>query len=395
MGIMAFLQIIPGEIKGKNEELPKEDSDNSNHPGKAFPKDLAYSYVEGKRVNTYYVEKEDADKLTFHEKHVGYKSQTQRHSVPEFFSKLDDNWLSIVVFSVSGFVPTSASINDIVYYVPDPKVLRECDFILGAGTDIDFSIGNWKTLVNNIESEIINRLTCTSKELKDFEGDLCNTNYIAPQILMDMDSNVYRKTIYDTLYKGGYNPAFSNLSKPIDNTNLYQVARIAAHRKRPTQILTFNYDDVLETLIASFFKGTTYNSAYKGSRKPLSTPNIEVVHSHGFLPLHGKTRKHDLVFSSYEYMEAYRRSNSYARKKLSEQLKHTNILVGNSLADYEEQKVFYINHQRNLSHYDYLFLRKHTKDWMNHYIYIYFIKMGVIPVFFDTFDTMNTYLKAL
>jgi hypothetical protein len=249
--------------------------------------------------------------------------------------------------------------------------------------------------VGKIESEIITQLTCTSTELTDFEGKLCNTNYVAPQILKDIDSNAYRKTIYDTLYFSGYDDTFLKLGKPVVDTNLYQVARIASQRKRLTRILTFNYDDVLETILERYFRGITYNSRYKGSRNNLSAPNIEAVHSHGFLPFHGKTRKHDLVFSSYEYMESYRRSNSYARKMLSEQLKRVNILIGNSLTDYEEQKVFYINHNSNLSHYDYLFLRRHTEDWMNYYIYIYFIKMGVIPVFFDTFDTMNAYLKRI
>ena len=32
LGIMAFLHVLPGEIKGKSENLTKDDLDNTNHP---------------------------------------------------------------------------------------------------------------------------------------------------------------------------------------------------------------------------------------------------------------------------------------------------------------------------------------------------------------------------
>lgn len=144
------------------------------------------------------------------------------------------------------------------------------------------------------------------------------------------------------------------------------------------------------------FPATKYISEYNSSKNKLGIPHVTVSHSHGFFPsVVATSTPHSIVLSCYEYMEGY--LNGYAKKKLRSQLKHSNIIIGNSMADYEEQKVFYSNHRRNRAHFDFIFLKSNGTEnlWMDRYQTIYFIKMGVIPVFFSDFDEMNGYLKRL
>jgi hypothetical protein len=96
-------------------------------------------------------------------------------------------------------------------------------------------------------------------------------------------------------------------------------------------------------------------------------------------------------------MNTYLSPRAYARKQLNEQLKFTNILLGNSLSDYEEQKVFFAHHERYLSRFNYIFTTYNSSSnaWMDRYKTIYYLKMGVIPVFFSDYIVMNNFLKRL
>ena len=266
------------------------------------------------------------------------------------------------------------------------------NFILGAGINSGYDVGNWDDLIAAMRDSIEKINGTTSSEIKSFEKDICNTNYIAPQILKDLNSSQYYSVLYDNLY-GKYNARkLAKATRPnIEDTNLYQVVRILATQERDATVLTFNYDDILEQVFYNNFSGSTISSSFNHARK--MNAKVEIIHSHGFFPYKGSP--HSIVLSSYEYMEKYLKSGSYAKRRLTEQLKKTNLILGNSLADYEEQKVFFANHKRYRNHFDFIFAKASDELWMDQYKTIYFLKMGVIPVFFSDFDEMNDYLKSL
>ena len=119
------------------------------------------------------------------------------------------------------------------------------------------------------------------------------------------------------------------------------------------------------------------------------------MYPHGIYTYAGLRK--EIVLSTYEYFNGYYTSNRYARKKLNDQLKETNLLIGNSVSDYEEQKVFYTNFQNNPSSWHFMFLKKNESphEWMNYYKMCYFARMGIIPVFFNNFSDIPKYLKTL
>ena len=155
-----------------------------------------------------------------------------------------------------------------------------------------------------------------------------------------------------------------------------------------------NYDEILEMVLDYNF-GVKASPIFKGRTKVISLPII--YHTHGFWPyVEKKTKTHEnsIVLSSIEYMENYQTLKDYSAQKLNSFIDDTCILVGNSLSDYEEQKIFKGHHKKNIAQFSFLFLCE--KDvWRRKYYLVYFLQMGVIPVFFKTFDEMVDFLKVM
>lgn len=121
-------------------------------------------------------------------------------------------------------------------------------------------------------------------KLISFEKAVLNTNYIAPQILKSIDSVAYNKVLYSSLYQDfNEKKTSSKYNKEIEDTNLYQVARIMARQHGNSRVLTFNYDNVLELVIGNNFN-KNIQTRYRYSRANVVNPKIEIVHSHGYLP---------------------------------------------------------------------------------------------------------------
>ena len=166
--------------------------------------------------------------------------------------------------------------------------------------------------------------------------------------------------------------------------------------KSKDTILTFNYDNNLEMIIDKNFPTANYQTVYSGNAED-PKHKIYVVHPHGFYQYNDRCHPRSIVLSTYEYLNSYFAPSRYARKKLNQQLKETNILIGNSVSDYEEQKVFFTNFKKHPSSWHFVFAKKSTDSnkWMNDYKMCYFAGMGIIPVFFDDYSDMTNYLKTL
>ena len=363
---------------------------------------IGYLFVSGRITKSFLTYEYDYGQKTFHD------DSGEIYETKGFFDIVGDDILWNIMVGIVG-VKNYLSYSD-SYIVIDGKSYFEKlkpeqhRFILGAGINSGYNLGGWGYLIDSIRKNIrkIKKISCCKDPQRDsllnLEKAMSNTNYIAPQILKDLDLKVYYKTIYDSLYdKFNISKTYLTIDSSIEDTTLYQVARIVSKQKEGTQVLTFNYDNVFELVLENSF-GLTPESIYYKSKKKSDAP-IYVIHSHGFFPYspQKKLNPHSIVFSSYEYMNGYLNSVSYARNKLNEHIYIPNILIGNSLSDYEEQKVFFLHHKKYPSHYSFLFTVKsnETDSWMDVYKTIYYIRLGVIPVFFNSFPEMVDYLKSI
>lgn len=398
LGMRHFLFEKDTEICAMEKNTDEKESKES----RGFPKVLAYKYKDGKKINTYFVEPEDYFQKTFRD------HWQEVYSATDYFDVLGDDIVWFILMGIVGFDSRDRKDDSkkridglTIFNQNKPKILN---FIIGAGVNTGFGIGDWNNLIDAMRTSIRGLKGIpvpggtTPDYLKEFEEKMCNTNYIAPQILKDLDSKVYYHRLYENLYNS-FNPAKTSklLNASIVDTNLYQIARISASQKGDNSILTFNYDNVLELIFDNNF-AINVHTEYKKARKAPGA-KVEIVHSHGYYPCMGPSAgpHYSIVLSCYEYMDGYMEAKTYARRQLSEQLKKVNLIIGNSLSDYEEQKVFFTQHKKHLSKFNYLFLKSSdaANAWMDEYRTVYYMKMGIIPVFFSDFKDMNDFLKTL
>lgn len=181
-----------------------------------------------------------------------------------------------------------------------------------------------------------------------------------------------------------------------------QIARIIVSQQDIEQeILTFNYDDYLERIIKKTYKNETkVSSEYEGKRGKKPTTKISVIHSHGYVPYNAEgkikeSHRNSIVLSNDEYMDNYSSNSKFSYKSLYNQLDKTNLLVGNSASDYQEQYVLRKHINDFPSKYSFILLTKSktNSNWMDWFIMMYFLSLGLITIFFEDIEEIENFLK--
>lgn len=365
---------------------------------------------EGKRVNTYYVNKGTRVELSFFDEYY------EDYDIENFFDKVFDDSILFCLLIASKKQKTPFVYDEIVknnYQIDSDSIRKMLDmeadtvsffhkkdlknyhFILGAGINSELGPSSWAQLISDMRDSISKLTFLKPEELDEFKDKICNTTYVIPQILKDLNEDEYFNILNQSIYGTFNKNAISVKANPqFEKETIYQVARILASNIDKNEALTFNYDEILEMILEDNF-GVNPTAIFKGCATGKTLPTI--YHSHGFWPyMEEKTKihKNSIVLSSIEYMENYQTLQDYSAKTLNSFIDNTCVLIGNSLSDYEEQKIFKGHYKKNMAQYSFLFMRE--KDaWRRKYYLIYFLQMGVIPVFFDSFTEMGAFLKTL
>jgi len=221
---------------------------------------LAIEYIGSKKSREYYVDDVDYKQKTFSDNKGG------KYDARYYFDSLGE-W---IVFLIYGLSKHSQYLYEIIDLDNIGKMLfQKCkknDFniIVGAGINDGFEIGNWDNLIDSIRAKTITMMVVPGKNIpertevmKKFEKDMLNTNYIAPEILKEISENTtggaYLDTIYENLYHSFHIWTVSDKTNhDLVNKNLYQIVRIACTKPK-CKILTFNYDNVIEMVLAANF----------------------------------------------------------------------------------------------------------------------------------------------
>ena len=262
-------------------------------------------------------------------------------------------------------------------------------FLLGSGVSVDYGVKSWKQLTGDMERYLKNSYSQLDVEtMKEFFGNI----YGLPQMLKDFNPNFYYACIYSALYG---NKNYDHYAK----TTLDAVVKVIEKQKNILEhqtILTFNYDDYLERKL-SFDCESEFHGVKIDNNKEIS-----IKHIHGYLPLSYKPERNDfdvyensIVLTDDDYNDAYSNANTYAISSLNKFLDKTTILVGNSVNDYEERKVFRTKYEKsNYTKYHYCLRRKHGV-YTDFYINRYLLNCGIICLWFDEFDDIKDYINSL
>ena len=270
-------------------------------------------------------------------------------------------------------------------------------FVLGSGVSnsIDYRGVDWEHLKNRFELAIDNRYGVMGLA-HDISNTAFNTNYGSFQLVKDIQHDDYESIVRDMI---------ENLRTPdiFDDTTLSAVvdvlsAQVSTGKKQ--FVVTFNYDDLLETLW-ELKDGSTYTIARKSNDfKDLNeSSNLTIYHTHGYASKRIRDRNGNIdldgiVLTTEEYIDAYASQKSNPYHILFEHLNETCCFVGNSITDYEEQKVLKKHIDKYPSSFHYAFLQ--CDDFCDRkvlYKTIFLLKIGIIPLWYEHHRDYKEILK--
>ena len=256
-------------------------------------------------------------------------------------------------------------------------------FVVGAGVNHDYGMPSWKqfeaVFINEVDS-LLRKKSC-----KDINEAVFNTNYGTFQIVKDIIYPQYAKLLGNMVNQ-------ASIPQKGKNTILEAISGVLDTQRKllgNQSVLTFNYDDLLEQSLLNCFHLKS-KSVFKYDSLLNPAFPISVIHSHGFLPRVAPIPKkfyNSIVLTTNEYINNYKYSSSFGYSTLYNHLDKTCCFVGNSLTDYEEQKVISAHFAKNPSsfHYWYGSIGNMPKEAVM-YKTIFLLKIGVIPLWFSSHD---------
>lgn len=353
--------------------------------------------VNNDNINYYPINSEFYDNYIFDLFSRFLYSSTDYEKISElFYSFLKDynnygllkEWGSILNAYSNRFVLSfivECGVNDDIYFNLSEENKSECSL------PDSLSPGGWGNLIDIIN---LNISYCIKKgplfvpNIEDFNEGMSNINYFSPEMLKLLDKKKYDDVIFDFLY-GDNNKSIivdrllnKNHNPNIKNTYLYKIAEYMS--KNPdSKFLSFNYDDFFDR-IYKYSVGSECNNT---------------VNPHGFIKDYRikaiSKSNSDIVLSSFEYMNGYSFSNSRARRITREHLDKVNVIIGNSLSDYEEQKVFRLKYLNNRSYRSFLFAKELDDIELNIMKALYFSSIGVIYCPVKSFSEISDFLDQI
>lgn len=170
-------------------------------------------------------------------------------------------------------------------------------FFFGAGLGPGVNMPTWNELLGDLmdKAQRTSNLAIGSSDYKDID-ESCNHSalIIGRYIESGFDSiDDFKKQMHDSLYK--------NSPKP--NSVLYNSIVKAIQTNKVEQVITFNYDDLVETALEE--KGMKVRSIFE--RSHYSGPDFPIYHVHGMIPQRRKIESTP-VLSEKEYHTLYKES---------------------------------------------------------------------------------------
>lgn len=176
--------------------------------------------------------------------------------------------------------------------------------ILGAGVSIAFELPNWNKLIANME--YLMKLKCPA----ELDDNMKKAGWLKMKC---KDNTEYIKFVRSALYKD--TKAFDMKSMK-ENKTLNAITALSANSIRGyvRNILTFNFDDILETYLRSQGRIVT---TYTEGNKYNENSDVNIYHIHGYLPNPNSDEKcsSNIIFDkeSYDDIKDYKSWDWYPK----------------------------------------------------------------------------------
>ena len=272
----------------------------------------------------------------------------------------------------------SEKLQSLLLLKPDDYFYR---FVVGAGINHGYGLREWKSLEDDFKNAINSMLGPDSSE--SINRLTFNANYGSFQILKDIDETKYKNLLLNTISP-------TKLPSLSDNTTLTAIAAVLYAQTRIADfqlLLTFNYDEMIELSLNKCF-GETAQTIYKHNKAIWNDTKIAILHSHGYLSSRPfSTSKHfdSIVLTTDEYFKNYENPSSYGYDSLYNQLNKTSCFVGNSITDYEEQKVISTHFNKHPAQFHFCYCSSDKLPIVAQvYKTIFLLKIGIIPLWYSS-----------
>ncbi|SHO62788.1 SIR2 family protein [Algoriphagus zhangzhouensis] len=254
-----------------------------------------------------------------------------------------------------------------IKYLKQAHDSENLNLVLGAGISKPYGLPTWdfllqRLLLKTIEETPEKAVVLSKVFTKVFNpSPLIAGRYLQESLFDTKDKNRFekevRKTLYDSFDKDAESPIMDEIVKlcaaPGNSPNL-------------DGIITYNYDDVIETKIKEKNMDIPFQSVYGQAVDP-DNRALAIYHVHGFLPQEGTINElNNITLGEYVYHEQY--SNIYSWNNIVQINKFrdkTCLFIGTSLSDPNIRRLLDIaNSQKKGRKFHYIIKKKSPRVWV-------------------------------
>lgn len=231
------------------------------------------------------------------------------------------------------------------------------NLVLGAGISKTFGIPTWENLLQRLLLKTIEQETDKATVLskiftKTFNpSPLIAGRYLQESLKDSKNKNKFEKEVRNALYE--------TLDIRAESSIMDEIIRLCTPNKNSPKldgIITYNYDDIIESKLRKDTKNTFFQSVY-GQTINQNNKALAIYHVHGYLPQKGSlSRKNEITLGELIYHEQY--NNIYSWNNIVQINKFrdkTCLFIGSSLTDPNIRRLLDIaNAQKEKRKYHYL-----------------------------------------
>lgn len=298
-------------------------------------------------------------------------------TINELLSLYDSNKAKIHVDNNKSLTEDDKRRATIEYAKKEIKKDRQIVFFLGAGVSMGAGIIGWDDLLKGLTKELY------GKEDDTFIKDGEMTSIQKGRYIIDEFAALgkdYVQSVKQLLYSN--NPQGCDL---IDS--------IAKYAFRLDSIITYNYDDLVESKINSIYGD--YCCPIFGDSRMKEGSVLPVYHVHGFIPQSEKALSSTIVLGEKQYHQIYQQSYNWSNVEQIHALsRKTCFFIGLSMKDPNLRRLIdFAKTEDGEAHHIVFIKRENEKfDKMNSRI---FEEMGIRCLWLDSYEDLPRLLNSL
>lgn len=258
------------------------------------------------------------------------------------------------------------NLDEVISALNKALVDHQLTLVCGAGVSFPSGIPSWNELLTSMIDNVLfggkhheNPYDTTAEELI---SKMPQSSIVLGKYLKLISGNNFHSNIEHALYE--HIEFFDDGSESYADTRLMdaiaELARPKRSGKQLESIITFNFDDVIETKLRKSF--ISYCSIWKEGQRH-SVDALPIYHVHGFLPYGESVEDPNLVFSEEAYhsqfIDPYSWSNLLQLNVFSN---NVCLFIGLSLSDPNLRRILDISYRRNLRRQHYIVMRRATPE---------------------------------